>query len=287
MELPIILLAFGAMISWGIGDFLIQKSTRKIGDIESLAWIGIIGSIILLPLVLKDLHLISKDNFGILFILGVIDFFVSIGIFEALKKGKLSVVDVILEIELPATLILGIIFLNEKLSWAVIGLISLIFVGTSIIAFEHKKIHKKLRLFEKGAILAFFAAVGMSAVNVLTGFGAKNISPLIVIWLPWLILSFLCLLQISRTCGLKIFLRNAGRHKKLILGMSFFDTIAWLFYALALSKNEVAIITAITESYPMIAIFLGLWFNRERIFLHQYIGAAITLGASITIALIS
>ena len=68
MELPIILLAFGAMISWGIGDFLIQKSTRKIGDIESLAWIGIIGSIILLPLALKDLHLISKDNFGILFI---------------------------------------------------------------------------------------------------------------------------------------------------------------------------------------------------------------------------
>ncbi|TSC57963.1 MAG: hypothetical protein Greene041679_205 [Parcubacteria group bacterium Greene0416_79] len=29
-------LAFVAMLSWGIGDFLIQKSTRKIGDTETL-----------------------------------------------------------------------------------------------------------------------------------------------------------------------------------------------------------------------------------------------------------
>jgi hypothetical protein len=32
-----VIIAFCAMICWGIGDFLIQRSVRKIGDIECLA----------------------------------------------------------------------------------------------------------------------------------------------------------------------------------------------------------------------------------------------------------
>ena len=54
MILPL-LFAFGAMLFWGIGDFLIQRVTRKVGNIEALAWIGIIGTIGLLPFAWKDL----------------------------------------------------------------------------------------------------------------------------------------------------------------------------------------------------------------------------------------
>jgi len=48
-----IIFAFGAMLFWGFGDFLIQRTTRKIGDIETLAFISIFGSIGLLPVLLK------------------------------------------------------------------------------------------------------------------------------------------------------------------------------------------------------------------------------------------
>ncbi len=40
-----ILAALGAMICWGFGDFIIQKGVRKIGNIETLAWIGLLGSL--------------------------------------------------------------------------------------------------------------------------------------------------------------------------------------------------------------------------------------------------
>jgi hypothetical protein len=30
--------ALGAMLAWGIGDFLIQRVTRHVGDVEALAW---------------------------------------------------------------------------------------------------------------------------------------------------------------------------------------------------------------------------------------------------------
>ena len=57
-------------------------------------------------------------------------------------------------------------------------------------------------------------------------------------------------------------------------------SLAWTFYAFATSSREVSIITAITESYPAICVFLGLWINKERVRTHQYFGAALALVAS-------
>lgn len=47
--------AFIAMFCWGFGDFLIQKSTRKFGDWETLLLISLVGVIILFPFIYKDL----------------------------------------------------------------------------------------------------------------------------------------------------------------------------------------------------------------------------------------
>ena len=67
--------------------------------------------------------------------------------------------------------------------------------------------------------------------------------------------------------------------------MGIIDTLAWVFYAFAIVKYEISITTAITESYPAIALFLGLWFNRERIDWHQYLGAALAIISSVILAL--
>jgi len=48
-------LAFVAMLCWGIGDFWIQKSTRKVGDSEALFFITAFGAAVLLPFVYKDI----------------------------------------------------------------------------------------------------------------------------------------------------------------------------------------------------------------------------------------
>jgi drug/metabolite transporter (DMT)-like permease len=40
-------MAFIAMLCWGVGDFLIQKSTRKLGNVETLFLITFFGAIVL------------------------------------------------------------------------------------------------------------------------------------------------------------------------------------------------------------------------------------------------
>ncbi len=85
-----ILAAFGAMLFWGFGDFFIQRETRKIGDMESLAFIGAIGAIGLFPFVLPELpSLFTMQNALLLTFVGIVTFITSVIDLEALKKGKL------------------------------------------------------------------------------------------------------------------------------------------------------------------------------------------------------
>ncbi|MDP2925667.1 MAG: DMT family transporter [Nanoarchaeota archaeon] len=280
----IILFALAAMFCWGIGDFLIQKSTRKIGNVESLAFIGIIGTIGLIPFIIKEIPLLfSLPNFLLLLLLGAITFFIALFNFEALKKGKLSVIDVIIELELPVTIILGFLFFRETLSYLQIFVISLIFIGIVLMATKSFK-HFKTKL-EKGVLFALIAAIGMGLINFLTAASSKQVSPLMAIWVPWLIFSIICILYIGKREGLRKLVKNSLKFRYLILFMGIFDTAAWLFYAFAVHESEISIITAITESYPAIALFLGVFINREKIKWYQYLGAILALLLSFILAL--
>ena len=281
-----ILATFGAMLSWGIGDFLIQRTVRKIGDLEALTFIGIIGSLALLPFVLKDLHfLLQTQNLIILLILGIITFLAAISDFEALKQGKLSVIEVILEIELPITIALGFIFFRETLTLVQAIIILLIFIGLILVATKSYHLKNFLKRLERGVIIGVVAAVAMGFVNFLTAVSAKNTSPLLAIWMPWVIFTIICIIFLVKRNDFSNLINNVKSYPSLIISMGIIDTLAWVFYAFAVVKNEISITTAITESYPAIALFLGLWFNHEKIDWHQYLGAALAIIASIILAL--
>lgn len=281
-----VLIAFGAMICWGIGDFLIQRTTRKIGDVETLAWIGIIGSIGLLPLIIKDLSKISSwSQILVLLVLGVVTFFGALANFEALKKGKLAVIEIVMTLELPITVLLALLFFQEQLTVIQTSTVALVFLGVVLIATEKfSHVHSLLRGLEKGVLLALLGAVGMGVINFLTGTSAKSISPLLAIWVPWLVFTLLCLFVIeTRRGGVKTFAHHWQKHRWLIVAMGVFDTLAWLMYAFAVEGKEIALTIAITESYPAVALFLGLWLNKEKINWHQYCGAVLALGASVAL----
>ena len=279
-----VLIAFGAMICWGFGDFFIQRVTRKIGDVESLAWIGIIGSIGLLPFVIKDISKISSwSEVFILFLLGIVTFFAALANFEALKKGKLSVIEIVMTLELPVTVLLAVLLFQERLTLTQSGAVVLVFLGVVLIATE-KFSHLKgiLKKLEKGVFIGLLGAIGMGLTDFLTGISSKSISPLLAIWVPWVIFTVMCFFVIeTRRKGINTFAYHWKNHRWLVLAMGIFDTAAWVLYALAFEKMDIALTTAITESYPAVALFLGLWLNKEKINWHQYCGAGLALGASI------
>ncbi len=279
-----LLFAFGAMLCWGVGDFLIQRTTRTIGNIEALAWIGIIGSIGLTPFIIRDLsYIFTFGNMVFLLSLGLVVFVAAIFNFQALKEGKLAVVDVVLTLELPVTILLSILFFKEVLSLLQVTMILSMMAGIILISTEKFSIYKQL--VEKGVYIAIVAALLTGSVNFMTATGSKVISPMMAVWAPWVLMTIFCLIVLAYRKNLGTFISNAKTHTKLILFMGIFDTIAWIFYAFAVQDYSISIITAIAGGYPAIAMLMGLWFNKESIKWHQYLGAGIALIASFVLAM--
>ncbi|MBI4182029.1 MAG: EamA family transporter [Candidatus Aenigmarchaeota archaeon] len=281
---PAIAAALGAMIFWGVGDFLIQRSARKMGDLAALAVVGLVGSLGLAPLVLPELALLSLPALGLLLLLGGLTFVVGAMDFEALREGKLAVVDVVLEIELPFTVLLAFLLFQETFSLLETGIMALLFVGIILMATSRFSFRRKS--LEKGVALAGLTALGMALVNFLTAAGARQASPLLAIWIPWLVFTSICLVTISKRQGLGRFWKDAGRFRTLAVGMGIADTAAWVFYALAVEGTRIGLATAITEAYPAVALVLALLINKERISLHQALGGSIALASSLVLAVV-
>ena len=69
--------------------------------------------------------------------------------------------------------------------------------------------------------------------------------------------------------------------------MSLLDKIAWVAFAFAMSLAPIGIIVALSESYIIIAVILGLTINKEKIKFHQKIGLVMAIISAIVLAAIT
>jgi len=279
----VILFAFGAMIFWGLGDFLIQRTIYKVGSLETLFLITFASSFLLLPFTLPYLGAISVRQWLVLAVLGVIGYLGAHIHFIALQKGKLAVVEIILGLELPLTVLFGALFLQERLSLNFIVLMAVVFIGIILVSIDFKQINTR-NFLEKGAILALFSSFLVAWINFFTAVAAKELSPLVVISWPWLISCVVSFILLWRQGKLGALFKKTIISWKLIVFMSAVDIFAWLCYASAVADKELSITTAISESFVVIAFFLGVIYNQEKVRLWQIAGALLAVSASIVIA---
>ncbi|MDZ4230023.1 MAG: EamA family transporter, partial [Candidatus Veblenbacteria bacterium] len=113
-----ILAALGALLSWGFGDFSIQRATRAFGDVRTLIFIGLAGIIGLFPFVYDEIVplLADRGRMLLLVVTGLVVFVAAILDFEALKQGKIAVIEPVLAFELPVAVALSTVFLSEQLT---------------------------------------------------------------------------------------------------------------------------------------------------------------------------
>lgn len=257
--------AFGAMFCWGFGDFFIQRTVKRVGTLEALALIGIVGSVALLPFVLKDLPLLfAPRNLLLLGCLGIATFLTAVLNFEALRAGKLAVVEILLTLELPLTILLSIIIFNESLTIVQAIVIAAVFLGIVLLSLQSSPFGQHLR-WEHGVLLGLLTALLYSFINFLTAAASRQTTPLLAVWLPWVIFTILSFVAIWQRHGFRAMLIHTEKWHWLVAAMGLFDTVAWVCYALATHVGEVSVVTAITESYPVIALLLGVWLNRSEL----------------------
>src|SRR3989344_4658329 len=259
-------LAFMAMLCWGFGDFLIQKSTRKIGDWETLFVITLFGAVILMPFVWRDIPEVflnpGNSSFLILLACGLILFTAALLEFESLKEGKLSVVEPLWSFEVPVAAVLAFLIMGERIDFVQIFLIVLLIVGLAMVSFREKYSIRQF-LIEKGALISLAAALTMGAANFFMGWGVRETDPLMANFFVDLLILIGSGIYLFTKGRIKNVFTDAVKFRGVLLPMSILDNAAWIAFAFAMSLAPIAVAVALSESYIIVAVILGLLINRE------------------------
>ncbi|MEI6850201.1 MAG: DMT family transporter [archaeon] len=280
-----ILFAVIAMLGWGFGDFFIQKSVRKIGDMSSLFFITLAGAISLIPFVYQDMHFMfdSYFNFFLLFFGSAILFLAAVLDFEALKVGKLSVIEPLWSLEIVFASLLSFIVLGEVLeSNQLVSILSL-FIGLILVSLRNPDVFKKF-FFERGVFIGILSASMMGTANFFMGWMARETDPLFAKWFFDCVLVILSLIIILKRKEFRLLKKEFMKNKKMVLSMCIFDNIAWTFYSMSMALIPISIATSFSESYIILAVLLGVYVNKEKLKKHQIVGLVIAIISAIYLA---
>lgn len=284
-----IIFALVALASWGLGDFFIQRTSRKIGIVDAMFVIDFVAAIVLLPFVWNELPLLDGRSVGILFGAGVFIVGAAFLLFEGLKIGKLSIVEPVASLELPFTVFIAGIIGHEQLGAVTYLIITLVFLGIFLSVTEGRHVltnlwHGHIKKFEKGVWFAFFGAILMAFSNFTIGYASQVTSPLMSIWATSLVLLVPCVIYYVFTNRFGLMIRHIQKYPGTVLAEVFFDNAAWIAFAFAVIYIPISVAITISESYIILAVLLGVLINKEKLRHHQYLGVAMAIGGVMLLA---
>ena len=283
-----IIFALGALLCWSFGDFFIQKASRKTGIVHALFYITAAASIVLLPFVWNDLKHLTTSEIYLLLGSGVVIFLVALIEFQALKIGKLAVVEPIMSLELPLTVLIAGLIGHENLDLIDYGIIAVVFLGIFLTVTPHTGVLKDyIKRLEKGALLAFISAAGMALFNFMLGYSSQETSPLMAHWATSLVMATGCLLFMMKSGEVRRVVADFKKATLPIIAETIFDNGAWIFYAFAVIYVPISIAITISESYIILAVLLGVIINREKLKHHQYFGVILAIGGVLLLSYLS
>jgi drug/metabolite transporter (DMT)-like permease len=282
-----IALAFTAMLGWGIGDFMVQQNTRKLGDTETLFILSGFGTIVLLPFVFREIPGLvmgsSTTGLWILLACGILLLVATLMNFQAFKIGKISVLEPLYSIEIIAAALMAYLILNDVITWIDAGLIAILVVCLFMISFRSGKLSHRI-FMEKGVILFAVGAFVLGFADFLLGWGSRVVDPILATWVVNAVIAVSVGMYLLLEDKIPQMIRDIRGSGGSLLIMAICENIAWVAYAVAMSLVPIAIATGLSESSIIIAVLLGIMVGKERLQRHQKIGLVGAIVATIVLA---
>ncbi len=269
-----ILFALISLVGWGVGDFLIQKSTRSIGVWQTSVYLSLFGTLLLAPFAWMFAPPISRSLAG-LFVIGALVMTIGVWInFTSLKKGKLSVIQPVLGLELVFVALIGFFFLSEQLSTQQYVAVAVITLATILVSYTHSGERFSL---ENGVLWGLCGAVFIAFMDVIKGGLSQLTHPLFALFVLnalWCFLSLLVVLFRGEFSSLRA---GVWAHPRLVFWQSALDNVAWIAFGFAVLYIPITVALAISENFILLSVILGIVLNKERLRWWQVIGVALSM----------
>lgn len=262
-------------IGWGIMFFFVAKATRTMEVFQALFLFQLVGIPMLLLLLPFVPSVPETSNLSLLIGLGILETFVLMLYFYALKIGELAIIGPIYQANIAITVFLAIVFLHDKMYPLKIFGIFIILAGIVLLALRLETV-KKGMAFNKGVVPALLSTLGTGFYLFFVGISSRING--------WYYTS----LGIRIVIALSIFIMFLGLRKKIrhifqkvpwkyvILAASF-DVLAFSTFNFALTRYEISYVTVISAATPAVSTVLAVIFLREKLKVYQVIGLALVI----------
>ncbi len=288
-----ILAGLGGMLGWGLADFFAKKTIDEIGDMVSLVWAHIFGTLTLFLIVLY--RFMTSDAISVpggssiwflLVLFGVLQAIVYLLLYLGFGKGQVSLLSPIFSSFAGITALFSILVFGELVTPQLLLALAIIFGGIILINLDLKSLKSKR--------INFVKVPGLKEIAVATLLAA--------IWTiswdrfiggqDWLVYTFLMylfmtviLFLIAKVKRIKLSFGKKHIWKFLIL-IGFTETLAYLAISLGYSHtSHTSVIALLSGAFSLPVIILARIFLKERTTAIQAAGSIIIILGIMLLAL--
>jgi len=272
-----ILFAIIAFVGWGSGDVFGGLVSRKIKGYSAAFWLYLFSFLIasfFVPMFWSELSGISPQMWLLILALNLIVPIPTVALFEGIRLGNASLAGTIAASFAALTVVLSVIFLNDKLSVIQAIPVIVIFIGLIMSSLNFKSLSIKSILADKGVI---YGLVAMLLWGIFYTFIRIPIREVGWFWPSYLSsLSIPAILLYMRFKKIKL-------EKPRSFKMAMFSLISTILltggnyaYNFAVMKGQTAIVAPIAGSYPVLFVILSRFVFKDRLNKQQLVGILIT-----------
>lgn len=286
--MPAIFFALISYFTWGTGVFFEAIVARKLSSFSLVIWGYIITTFILsfyAPFAIREL---GGMTLGLLVLVLFLSFvgisFGTLLYYEALKITNRALVGAIASSFPAVTVILSVLFLNERISSQQEVAIVIIFLGLFLSLFDLTKIKNKSFL-NKGILFAFLTMFTWGLYFAFIKIPVKEIGWFWPNYITFLIFPLLYIYMRIRKIKLEIQVKNNVLIPLIIATV--LVRIAELSYNLGISKGLVTVVAPIAGANPTLFVILAFLFFKDPITKQQVLGMITTLIGIVLLSIFS
>jgi drug/metabolite transporter (DMT)-like permease len=272
-----LLLALGASLAWGVGDFFGPLLSRTAGVLPVLLWaqVGGVASLAVAVAIRAE----GPAGWGVLYAIGA-----SVGgmlglfaYYRGMNTGTMSVVAPIAGVSAVIPVIYGIATGDDPSVAQVAGVAAAI-AGVGLASIEHQEGRRRVAA---GVGLALLAACGFGFY-----FPWMHAAGRVDFWWASLVFRTTALLLVATavTAG-RIDVRLGRRTAALAALAGIVDTVGNVFFAASSAHGLVSLTAVLASLYPIVTVLLAASVLHERVAPLQRTGIALTLAGVVLIGL--
>lgn len=280
------LAGLGGMLGWGLADFFAKKTIDEIGDVASLAWGHIFGTLSLFLMLLYRFSFqqqsISLPNDGktwlLLALFGIGQAAVYLFVYKGFGKGQLAVLNPIFASFAGITALLSITFFGEPIGYLTVFGLLVLFLGIILISTDLTAL--------KARQLGFAHIPGFKEIvtaTILAAFWTLLWDRLIggEDWLIYALLMYafmtITILIVAKIQKVNLSFNNRSVWKFLVL-IGVCETIAYLAISWGYSTTPLtSVIALLSGAFSLPTIILARLFLKEKITPLQTVGGIVII----------